>query len=164
MPNAKLTAISANGSVVWGAADEQGFVKWTAASTSTATAIAGYYFVMSATNNDGTVAVGHAMQSGGGWYRTWLYADGDIRFLDGKAGGGDNYGFAVSDDGRRVAGMSNRTPVVWLDGQVTDIAEYLQDNNATAPSMGLYAQAITPDGKIVAGGSDGGEVVIVRLP
>lgn len=165
MADAKLSTVSGNGAVKWGASSGNGLVKWTSSTSSTTVAFADYSLQVSAANQDGTVIVGSGYLLPFGWARAWIYSGGQLTWLDSISSGGDCAVWGVSNDGKRVAGMCQNAPAVWLDGTLTPIEDYLYQNNATIDNLSQYVQAITSDGKVAAlGDGSGGDVVIVRLP
>lgn len=162
LPDAQAEAISGDGRVIYGGSWQPGFVKWTAQGSSTATTVAGSQLVVTSVNQDGTIVGGYGSSSDVFWYRPWVYKNNQLTYMSTGGVNANCYGEGMSNDGTRVAGMCEGVPTFWVNGAKQEVEAYLIDNNSDIGSLSGRAEVITPDGKIIAGGS-GGVLFIVRI-
>lgn len=163
LPDAQAEAISGDGRVIYGGAWQPGFVKWTAHNASTAVTVADSQLVVTSVNQDGTIVGGYGSNTDVFWYRPWVYKNNQLTYLNTNGVNANCYGEAMSNDGTRVVGMCEGVPTYWTNGTMKDVETYLIESNADIGALTARAEVVTPDGKIIAGGS-GGVLFIVRLP
>jgi hypothetical protein len=166
---AKLSAITFDGSELFGGSDAAGIVNWTAATAPTAgwVALSGEVLTTKATSSDGTVIVGVGTDPSESTNEIpWTYDGVDLVWLDDLAIGTgvicDVGGIDAS--GSWIAGHCDGVPAVWEAGVGSTIADIVSSQSGD-PTVGLsgQARAISADGSTVAG-DDGSEVFLVRLP